>query len=226
MIPIGTRLRTAASMVRGGVVLADIGTDHAYLPVCLVQDGLVPRVIASDIGEGPLLNAKNTVDAYGCADRIELRISDGLNNFSPGEAGEICICGMGGNLIADILTAAPWVKTEGMHLVLQPMTHAEDVRRYLCENGFVIECERCVRDGGRVYLLLSAAWKNVENTFETGYYYFGETLHGSDESAVITKKQYQRVIARFHALRQVDRNPEEQALLAGVLDYYEREKRK
>ena len=224
MIPVGTRLKAVASFVRGGGVLADIGTDHAYLPVFLVQKGIVPYVIASDIGEGPLANAKRTVEAYGLSDRIELRLSNGLMGYAPNEVGEIIMCGMGGNLIAEILIAAPWVKTDQMHLVLQPMTHAEDVRRYLCENGFAIEKERCVKEGGRAYLLISALWQNAANVYEPGFYFFGQTLNQTGEADVITKKQYTRVHSRFLALQKAGRNEEEQAMLSKVLEYYDREK--
>ena len=224
MIKLGARLLAAASFVRGGGTLADIGTDHAFLPVYLIQNGLIPRAIASDIGEGPLANAQKTVDLCGLTDRIELRVSDGLKNYAPNEADEIVICGMGGNLIEEILTAAPWVRSEKTHLVLQPMTHAEDVRRYLCENGFVIEAERCVKDGARVYLLISAQWRGAANDCAPGYYYFGEILNQPGDARIITGKQHRRVLARFLALREAGRNEEEQALLADVLAYYNREK--
>ena len=226
MIQLGARLFAAASLVRGGGIVADVGTDHAFLPVFLIQNGICKNVIASDIGEGPLANAQKTVDEYGLSDRIELRLYNGLNQYRPGETDEIVLCGMGGNLIEEILTAAPWVKRQNVHLVLQPMTHAEDVRRYLCENGFVIDEERCVKDGARVYLLISATWQNAKNTHGPGYYYFGKTLNQSGESTVITKKQYLRVLARYLALQKAERNEAEQALLADVLSYYNREKTK
>lgn len=223
MIHLSARLRAAASMVRGGGVLADIGTDHAFLPVYLVQKGLVPRVIASDIGEGPLQNAKNTVESYGLTDLIELRLSDGLQNYTEGEVNEIVICGMGGNLIEEILSAAPWIKTDNMHLVLQPMTHVEDVRRYLCENGFEIEKELAIEDSGRIYLQISAFWSNANAVKDVGYYYFGELLHQPGLPQVIVKKQLDRVKTRVNALKTVNRNDEERAMLERVLAYYLKE---
>ena len=224
MIHLSARLRAAASLVRGGDVLADIGTDHAYLPVYLVQKGLVPRVIASDIGEGPLENAKKTVEYYGLSDKIELRLSDGLQNFTEGEISEIVICGMGGNLIEEILSASPWIKTENMHLVLQPMTHVEDVRRYLCENGFAIEKELAIEDGGRIYLQISAVFTNANTKKDFGYYYFGELLNQPGLPQVIVKKQHDRVKTRLNALNSVNRNEEERELLENVLAYYMKEK--
>ena len=224
MISLDARLFAAASMVRGGGVLADIGTDHAFLPVYLVQNGIVPRAIASDIGMGPLNNAKKTVLACGLTDEIELRLSDGLKNYRAGEVSEIVICGMGGNLMEEILLAAPWVRSPGMHLVLQPMTHTEDVRRYLCQNGFLIEKELCIRDSGRVYLQMSANWTGAENCFSEGFYYFGSLLRTSGPAEIYIKKQADRIRTRLESLAAVGRNAEEQALLRRVLDYYDREK--
>ena len=223
MIQLSSRLLAAASMVRGGGVLADIGTDHAYLPVFLLQNNIVPNVIASDIGSGPLNNARKTVAAYGLSDRIELRLSDGLNAYSPDEVTEIVICGMGGNLIEEILTAAPWIRNDRMHLVLQPMTHTEDVRRYLCSHGFRIERETVTEDTGRYYLSISALWEDLQNTGCEGYYYFGSLLHQPGNAQKIVKKQLSRVKTRLSALRAANRNPDEQAVLADVLAYYEKE---
>ena len=223
MIPLGNRLRAAASLVRGGGVLADIGTDHAYLPVFLVQNGIASRVIASDIGEGPLNNAKKTVEAWGLSDSIELRLSDGLSNYTPNEVDEIVICGMGGNLIEEILTAAPWVGSPGMHLVVQPMTHAEDARRYLCENGFQIQKELAVEDAGRIYLHMSALWTGRQNDRNEGFYYFGLLPHQPGPAQTIVKKQLNRIKTRLRSLSAVERNPEEQELLKRVLNYYETE---
>ncbi len=225
MISLSSRLRAAASLVRGGGISADIGTDHAYLPVYLVQNGIAPRMIASDVGMGPLRNAQKTVEAYGLSDCIELRLSDGLQNYKPNEVNEILICGMGGNLIEDILTAAPWVRTEGMHLVLQPMTHAEDARRYLCENGFRIGKELAVQDDRRTYLHISADWTGQKNDYDVGYYYFGELLHQAGAAGIIVKKQLERVETRLRSLRAASRNPQEQALLQRVLDYYKKERK-
>ena len=224
MISLGNRLLCAASMIRGGGTLIDVGTDHAYLPVYLVQNGVIPYAIACDIGEGPLRNAEKTVRACGLEKKIELRLSDGLKNIRPEEGKEICICGMGGNLIEEILSAAPWVRAGNMRLVLQPMTHLEDVPRYLCKNGFLIERETCAEDNGRVYLTIGAVWTDAPDTKQTGYYYFGELLQQSGLAQHMVRKQYQRVKTRMEALRSVGRNPEEYRMLQEVLEYYNREK--
>lgn len=152
------RLGTVAALVRPGARVADIGTDHAYLPVYLVQMGVCPTAIASDIGKGPLEAARHTVTAAGLTDKISLRLGDGLAGIAPDEAEDIVIAGMGGETIAAILQAAPWVKNPALRLILQPMTRAEDLRRFLLINGFSVLEERLIQDGRHLYPVLAAAY--------------------------------------------------------------------
>ena len=141
------RLAAAATLVRDGVRIVDVGTDHAYLPAELVMSGKVTHAIACDIGEGPLDNARETVERFSLGGKIELRLSDGLEKVSPDEIDDVLICGMGGELIARILAASDWVFDGEKHLVLQPMSPADDLRVWLCENGFSsrtsLLCARC-----------------------------------------------------------------------------------
>lgn len=220
MLTLRPRLRTAAEMVKTGRKTVDIGTDHAYLPAWLVLKGICENVLACDIGVKPLENAAATLRTYGLEDRIALRVSDGLDKVQPSEAQEITVCGMGGTLIAEILEKAEWIKTDGMHLILQPMTHSEDVREYLCGNGFSICEERCIRDTGRVYCCISAVYTGAVPEKETGYYYFGEISGDTPEEREYIKKQITRVRKRADSLRDVSRYPEEEALLRGVIKYY------
>ena len=110
--------------------LADIGTDHAYIPVYALQNDLAETVVASDINEGPLNNAAKTVKQYGFEDRVVLRLSDGLENIEETEADAVVIAGMGGELIAKIISDAPWLKNN-KQIIMQPMTHFEDLRAFL-----------------------------------------------------------------------------------------------
>ena len=130
------RLSAVAALVRLGSRLADIGTDHAYLPVWLVQNGVCPAAIAADLRPGPLEAARRHVAAAGLEDRISLRLGDGLAPVFPGEADDIVIAGMGGETIAAILAAADWLADARLRLVLQPMSRAEETRRWLLKNGF------------------------------------------------------------------------------------------
>lgn len=158
MITLDKRLSAVAALVRQGSRLADIGTDHAYLPVYLVQSGVCPSAIASDIGEGPLEAAHRTVTENSLTSEIALRLGDGLATVSAGEVEDVAIAGMGGETIVAILEAAPWVQDEGIRLILQPMTRAEDLRRWLLSHGFSVLEEHLIRDKHHLYPVLAAEY--------------------------------------------------------------------
>lgn len=148
------RLAMCASFVREGSVVADIGTDHALLPIWLVREKVAREAIASDINEGPIARARLNIDKHEMDDRVTTVVADGLAGITPGEVTDIIIAGMGGDLIAAILSAAPWVKNGDIRLILQPMSHSERLREYLFANGFHVEDEQAVRDSGRVYSVM------------------------------------------------------------------------
>lgn len=224
MFELSPRLYTVAHMADLSLKTVDIGTDHAYLPAYMVTFLHSGNILACDIGEKPLDNARNTLKNYGLEDRIALRLSDGLKNVRPDEAEQITVCGMGGTLIRDILTAAPWVRKAGMRLILQPMTHSEDVRRYLCENGFLITQERCVDDAGRTYCCIAAEYTGQPVEYEEGFCYFGTLINEKGIPEKYIRKQYSRVKKRAEALKEAQRYPEEEKLLREVLAYYGRMK--
>ncbi|WP_298035009.1 class I SAM-dependent methyltransferase [uncultured Dysosmobacter sp.] len=144
------RLALIASWVPPGTKLADVGTDHAYLPVWLSLRGRVSCAIASDLRKGPLERARETGRTYG-AQNIDYRLGDGLAFISPEEADTIVIAGMGGENIAAILSAAPWT-ADGCHtLLLQPQTRAEELRRFLADHGYAIQREALVMDRSILY---------------------------------------------------------------------------
>lgn len=152
------RLQTVASLVRQGSRLADIGTDHAFLPCTLVQNGYCPSAIASDVREGPTEAACRSVTAAELQHKVEVRLGDGLATVLPEEVDDIVIAGMGGETIAAILGAAPWTMDVRYRFVLQPMTRAEKLRRFLYENGFSIEEERIADDGKRCYTVMCVSY--------------------------------------------------------------------
>lgn len=154
MFQLSPRLAAVARHVPAGRTFADIGTDHAYLPVYLVQSGRVPRAVAGDVLSGPLNAARATVASAGLADRIDVRLGSGLTVLSPGEAACVAVCGMGGPLIARILAEGPLTGVE--RLVLQPMGGEVQLRRWLAENGWRLVAEEIVEDGGRLYPVLVA----------------------------------------------------------------------
>ena len=150
------RLAMAAGLVPGdrkNIRLADIGTDHAYLPVWLLQNrgADLAHVIAADLRPGPLDRARQTVRAAGLEGAVDFRLCDGLEGLRPGEADVIVIAGMGGETIAAILSAAPWTWREDCLLLLQPMSAQPQLRLWLQEHGYTIAREILTREGDTIY---------------------------------------------------------------------------
>ena len=173
-IKLDDRLSAVASLVRNGKRVADIGTDHGYLVAYLVENGISPSGIAADLRKGPLENARQTVIQQGLSDEIELILSDGLQKIPENSCDNIVIAGMGGNLIAEILEKAPWVKDERIHIIAQPMTHAEVIRQWFIDNGFIINREKTATDGKRYYCIISAGYTGKIKTHSASYTYTGE----------------------------------------------------
>ena len=157
------RLKAIAAWVPQGAKLADIGTDHAYLPVWLVLHGRAESTSASDLRKGPLERARLTGRTYG-AEGIDYRLGNGLSGIGPQEADTIVIAGMGGENIASILAAAPWTGDGAHTLLLQPMTRSAQLRRCLMENGYAIPREALVRDRGTIYPVMEVKAGQMELT--------------------------------------------------------------
>lgn len=154
MIQLSKRLSAIAEMVPACHTLADVGTDHGYLPVRLLQEGIVNYVLASDINAGPLRRAKETAEEYALSDRMETILSDGLQYPGADRADTITICGMGGETMISILQAAPWTASH-RRLILQPQSKLKELEHWLHENYYAIEDARLCLDGGKLYLALS-----------------------------------------------------------------------
>ena len=144
------RLDAIARQVPQGARLADIGTDHGYLPVWLLMRGTIERAIAADLREGPLGRARKTARQYGQSEKISFRLCDGLTDIDPDEVDVITIAGMGGETIATILEAAPWTRQDKL-LILQPMTGAPRLRPWLQRHGYSILAETICREGKKYY---------------------------------------------------------------------------
>ena len=166
------RLSEVANLVRKNTKFADIGTDHAYLPVYLIENGIIDNAIAADLRKGPLENARETVQAHNLDDKIELRLSDGVDNFSADEVNEIAVAGMGGLLISQFIERTSWLKNSDVHLILQPMTHTEELRKTLFDNGFIIDNEVVAEDGDKLYIIISA-------------YYYGDATAYTDLDLIV-----------------------------------------
>ncbi|HEY3315802.1 MAG TPA: class I SAM-dependent methyltransferase [Bacillota bacterium] len=155
-ITLPPRLQCIADNVPQGSVVADIGTDHAFLPIYLVSSGRSPRAIGVDPKPGPLAAAAVNVAAAGVGDRVELRRGSGLSPLTPGEADVVVLAGLGGALTCKILDLDPAVRWSVERFILQPMIGAEVLRRWLDENGLKIADEDLVEDVGRLYEVIVA----------------------------------------------------------------------
>ena len=170
------RLALAARLCTPCRSVIDVGCDHAYLCIHLVEQGAI-YAFAADIRPGPLASARANIAACGLSDRIRPVLCPGLEGFSPDDADTISICGMGGELIASILDAAPWTADGRHRLVLQPMTCAHRLRKWLHGHGFSVRREALAQEGRRLYVVLEAVG-GAEDTCgaENGYYFTSALL--------------------------------------------------
>lgn len=171
---LGARLECCASFVRPGSRVADIGTDHALLPIVLVESGVSPRAVASDIGAGPIASARENISRRALEDKIDTFLAPGLDAVLSDTVDDIVIAGMGAELIVQILSAAQWVKDEHYRLILQPMSRAHLLRAFLWDNGFEIIEERCVSDAGWDYIVLCAQYCARAQEYTTAQSYIGQ----------------------------------------------------
>lgn len=161
MITIDNRLKVCADMVSGNGIVCDVGTDHAYLPAYLIENNICDYAIASDINEGPLKFAQQTIIKYHIEDKIRLLKSDGLKNIPSENVSDVVIAGMGGETIAEIISGTQWLKS-GVNLVLQPMTRAGYLRKWLYKNGFEIAEEKAVIQDRFIYTAIRAFYSGYK----------------------------------------------------------------
>ena len=174
MIKLSERLKTAADMIRQGSALADIGCDHGYVPVYLVQSGKIKYAVASDINKGPLTSCESLVKENFLEDKIKCVLSDGLENINLDEVDDILIAGMGGELIADILSKGDKNKLKEKHLILNPMTHPEIARKLLYENGFEIQNDIIIKDKKHYYNIFDCFYKGDKTPFNQTDLFLGK----------------------------------------------------
>lgn len=175
MIKLSDRLLSVAELVTPGLIVADIGTDHGYLPIYLMQNKLAKSVIASDVNVGPLQKAVDNIKMHGLNDLIDTRLSDGLKMFEEGEVESIVMAGMGGNLIIEIIINSLEICRSAKEMILQPQSDIGRVRHYLNDNGFMIISENMVCEDGKFYPMMKV--KNGNQRWEHEFYYeYGKIL--------------------------------------------------
>lgn len=190
------RLLTCAKLVTGKKAV-DVGTDHGYLAVYLVENGICDEVIASDVNEKPLAAAFSTVRMSEAADRIDVVLSDGLDNIDKDGVTDVIMAGMGGELIAQLIAKCSWLSDEQkpINLVLQPMTKSEILRKWLYDNGFAVKQELGCSDGGFVYSVIQTEYIGAKPDYacDDRYIYGGKVSSDDPEGEAYLRKQSQRM---------------------------------
>ncbi|MDF2542735.1 MAG: hypothetical protein K0S47_2453 [Herbinix sp.] len=171
------RLNSVAEFVTKKNRVADVGCDHAYTSIYLVEKGISPKVIAMDVNKGPILRAKENVHKYGYDNQIDVRLSDGLTALQEDEVDTILIAGMGGSLMVRILTARTEVLAKVKELVLQPQSEIYKVRMMLQQYGFAITQENMLIDEGKYYVMMKAEKVGLNNEYELYKLYRDEHFH-------------------------------------------------
>lgn len=172
-LKISNRLQTVAKLVIPGNRVADIGTDHGYLPIQLIKKGISPHVIAMDVRKGPLSKAENNMAEYGVTDQVELRLSDGLDMLKENEADTVTICGMGGKLMKQILHNGMDKLRDGMQLILSPQSEWAEFRIYLKNNNIHIVNELMLKEDNQYYVIMDCRFQSAK---ECAKDQFGELL--------------------------------------------------
>ena len=162
--------------MRQGAVFADIGTDHAHLPIFLLKQNRIRSAVAADLREGPLSRARENAAQAGVSDKIDFRLANGLAGMESLGLTDIAICGMGGELIASILDNAPFVRNPDIRLILQPMTRAPHLRLYLASNGFAIQDEVVCQAAGRLYICIASTYAGSPYTLSAAEIDCGQAL--------------------------------------------------
>ena len=181
------RLKLCASLVRPSARLADVGTDHAYLPVWLLKHGKIDYAIASDINSGPLESGRANAQKYR-AESIDFRLGAGLSTISADDnITDVVIAGMGGEIIAQIIADSELARDRNLNLILQPMTKPEELIAFLCESGFEITEQKCTVSHGKCYTVIAASYSGEAAHTDEIFPYIGK-LDLSDEHSVLFLK--------------------------------------
>ena len=169
------RLQTISDFVKKGAVVADIGTDHAHIPIYLIKNNIISKAYACDINAGPLEKAKENINYYGVKN-IELRLSNGLEKLKTDEADTFIIAGMGGELITDILERGRRFFESKRKFILSPHTKIDEVRKYLLSNGFEITKEDMCIDEGKFYTVMEAKYTENKEMYSEAEFLYGKYL--------------------------------------------------
>lgn len=207
-VVLSKRLKALTDMVTKGNSVADVGCDHGFVSIYLVQKGLSPRVLAMDVRTGPLSRAKEHVEAYNLGAYIETRLSDGLMEYQKEEADTLVCAGMGGKLMQKILSREPEKTKSFKELILQPQSELSEFRKFLREEGYAILQENILCEEGKYYFLIKASFRGTavtdniksEESIQTLFDAYGELLikekHPVLKDYLLERKKVSEEIAR------------------------------
>ncbi len=197
------RLEAVANLVSDNTKIADIGTDHGYIPVYLMKKNKIKCAIAADVNKGPLNNAKKEINSNNLENKIELRLGSGLSVLKIGEVDEVVIAGMGGVLISELIESELEIAKKLDKMILQPMQASSELRKYLYKNGFIIEEEILVKEDFRIYEIMVVKYIGGEIFQEDEIYYeIGNVLLKNKDCLIlefIDKKirEYSKIIKKI-----------------------------
>ena len=174
-LPLSNRLLACCSFVHPGDRVADVGCDHGYLSIHLLQNGIASSAIASDVNEQPLQSAKHNAAKFGVQDKITFQLSDGVQNI-PRDFDTMVCAGMGADTMIHILESAPWLRSEKYRLILQCQSKTPSLRRYLSENGWRITEESVLRDGKFLYTVMEVYFEPAYPRLTVGECWFPPAL--------------------------------------------------
>lgn len=169
------RLQTIADFVKKGAVVADIGTDHAHIPIYLIKNNIISKAYACDINIGPLEKAGENIKYFG-VQNIELRLSNGLEKLKTDEADTVIIAGMGGELIINILEKDRRFFESKRKFILSPHTKIDEVRKFLLSNGFEITKEDMCIDEGKFYTVMEVKYTENKEMYSEAELLYGKYL--------------------------------------------------
>ena len=210
-LPISDRLLACCNFVSPGERVADIGCDHGYLAIHLLQTGKAQSVIASDINEGPLQSAIRNAEKYGVRNKIEFYLSDGARKI-PRDFDTMVCAGMGADTIISILEAAPWLRDVKYRLILQCQSKTPTLRRYLSETGFRIYEESVLRDGRFLYTVMEVSWRPEYPRLTPGEWYFPPAL--LENPSYVVPAYYRWVLGGLELTTAHQDDPEKKLALA------------
>ena len=213
-IPISARLQACCNFVLPGDRVADIGTDHGYLGIWLLEQGIASSIIAADIVPGPLSAAKKNAAKYGFADRMEFYLSDGVQSI-PRDFNTMVCAGMGGDTMVSILSAAPWLQDSRYRLVLQCQSKTPLLRKYLSDHGWRITEETTLKDGRFIYTVMEVYYEPDYPRLSEAECYFPPAL--LENPSEFTAEYYRRIVEGLQVAATRQNDPEKAELLKQLL---------